>query len=167
MSTPRYLPLPESIPVGGETPVQGGNASMHTTSIVGQGASLSYMQLPSIVIPLLIAASVLIILLLALSYSSARVPSGSRVFRVSLGGEQPLRVNYSYSGIREVLWRILRRLRGMYGCNYCTPRELARLRIQRLLEWFAEVYDDVVYGALERSDATDVVRLIEGEAGSG
>jgi len=55
----------------------------------------------------------------------------------------------------------------MYGCNYCTPRELARLRIQRLLEWFAEVYDDVVYGALERSDAVDVVRLIEGEAGSG
>ncbi|ADV64935.1 hypothetical protein Desmu_0627 [Desulfurococcus mucosus DSM 2162] len=86
------------------------------------------------------------------------------MFRVSYAQRQDLRLAYHYTGVKEILWRILKRLREKYGCTTCTPRELARLRMSGILKRFAEVYEDVVYGAMDREDALDAARLTE-EAG--
>jgi len=168
LSSPRYLPLPEPVITPGENPAPGMNHSVVTTTTGIHGTMTGPLQ-QGVSMPLLIllaAASLLIIALLILSIASTRMPQGSTMFKISVSKEDDLRIQYSYTGVKEILWRTLRKLRSIHGCGTCTPRELARLRISMVLKRFSEVYEDVVYGDQHRDDALEVVRLIEEGGGS-
>lgn len=82
---------------------------------------------------------------------------------------ESLTISYSYEGIARILREIFLGIRDKLCKPYCTPREVAlKHSASSILQLFAKVYEDVVYGSRKREDAeviADEVRkhFIEGK----
>ncbi|MEM1542271.1 MAG: hypothetical protein QW101_03960 [Ignisphaera sp.] len=73
-----------------------------------------------------------------------------------------LSIAYSYKGIAKILRELFIKVRNKIGCKYCTPRETALKRFSEpLLQLFAQLYEDVVYGSKHREDTPTVINEVK------
>lgn len=158
----RYMPIPQDYQV-----INGAfNITTYTQEANTSGADLSggvlgaFYQDLSLVLSLaimIIIAAIIVIYMLSIT-SLPRIPSRSVEISRRISGDQESvdsYGSYSYDGVKLVLRKIYLGLRRSSGCGRCTPRELV-LRGYAPAD-FADVYEDIVYGDIERSDADRVV----------
>ncbi len=165
----RYIPLPRTLPLNTWRlhiiPLQSIATTSYTSVAPIPAAAPSA---PSFEVISTVIFIVLIALLLVLTIALLVVPrepssrqSIAILHMLRTGyGEQELCVNYVYSGVRTILRRAYLELRKAFKCPRCTPRELAQLSRIPAIARFAEVYEDVVYGAKSRQDVNDVLKEV-------
>ncbi len=165
----RYLPIqdhqiPSSLLI--TSTQRGGNISEATLT---SGASGGFYQDLSIFISLaiLILIAVITIVYIIATTSIPRISSSAAEIVRGIsgdGGGVEQYSGYSYQGIKLVLRKIYLSLRRSSKCEGCTPRELA-LKGYAPID-FADTYEDIVYGGVERADIDPIlgrVREILGE----
>ncbi|MEM0371777.1 MAG: hypothetical protein QXG46_04810 [Ignisphaera sp.] len=73
-----------------------------------------------------------------------------------------LAITYSYKGIAKILRELFIKVRNKIGCRYCTPRETALKKFSEpLLQLFAQIYEEVVYGSKHREDVYKVIGKVK------
>jgi len=163
----RYIPIPENKtihPIITNFTFQKGNITLSVTRTFTPQQPHAVVTHTSFLIYYLFIAAVVSLALVLFYYYSSGVPVPTRVM-VRLGGGRPesfIRAIYEYTGIKKVLRKYYLKLREIFGCTSCTPRELAVMSKDKRLYRFAEVYEDVVYGSKNRSDVDEVVKEVEG-----
>ncbi len=167
MSNPiRYIPIPENStahPVIINSTFPRGNLTLNSTeALMNKQPQAGPLHFPFLVYYLFSAIVIAVILILA-HYYGGGIHAPTRVI-VQLGARERrsfIEAIYEYAGIKKILRSYYLRLREIFGCPSCTPRELALMSRDRRIYRFAEVYEDVVYGSKERSDVDEVVREID------
>ncbi len=166
----RYIPLPRTLPINTLRPhpiYLRGNATTSSAIVTPiptvAPSTLSIDVLSAVIYIALIA---LLLMLTVALLVVPREPSSRQsvaILRMPRTGyeERELYTDYTYSGIRAILRCVYLRLRKAFRCTRCTPRELAQLSQVPAIVRFAEVYEDVVYGARTRQDIDDVLREVE------
>lgn len=114
---------------------------------------------PALVYVLLVALAAfmvyVILIYLRHKYSGPMLFSVVHKTSKSLGD---ITIDYSYEGIAKILREVFLNIRNRLCKPYCTPREIAlKYSSSPLLQLFAKVYEDVVYGSKERDDVGSVV----------
>ncbi len=158
----RYMPIPQDYQViNGAFNITTYTQEVNTsrTDLAG-GALRAFHQDLSLVLSLavmLIIVAIVVIYMLSIT-SIPRIPSRSVEISRGISRDQEhveSHRSYSYDGIKLVLRKIYLGLRRSSGCGRCTPRELA-LKGYASVD-FADVYEDIVYGDIKRSDVDRVV----------
>ncbi len=165
---PRYIPLPQSQ----NTPIAiteftirtiGSEIASPTSSIHSYaGHGLSVTDIVTIIVLVTFLTIVLLIALCMLKGWSIKslirtllIESISRK-RV---GEERCESRYRYYGLARVLREKFVELRRRFGLKISvTPREMATIIGSVKLHRFADVYEDVVYGGINREDVEEVLR---------
>ena len=135
---------------------------MKTRIPIAASPALSF-EVASIVI--YIALITLLLVLTVALLVIPREPSSRRnialLRTLKTGYGEHVCADYTYSGIRAILRHVYLELRKAFRCPKCTPRELAQLSKAPAIIRFAEVYEDVVYGAKTRQDIDEVLKEVE------
>lgn len=118
-----------------------------------------------IIVYLFVALMLILVIMLFITYMSYRQSTAQGVISPAMQrpmGSEGLFIRYTYSGLPKLLREAFIKLRNKFCGIYCTPRELAlRFKKSEKLQIFVNVYEDVVYGAKERSDAYRVLQEVE------
>ncbi len=167
MSNPiRYIPIPENSTahtVITNSTFPKGNLTLNSTvALMNKQPPVGPLHFSFLIYYLFFATVIAVILILAHHYGGG-IHAPTRVIVQLAAGERSsfIRAIYEYAGIKKTLRKYYLRLREIFGCASCTPRELALMSGDRRIYGFAEVYEDVVYGSKNRGDVDEVVKEID------
>ena len=160
----RYLPIQDyqipSVFLNTSIQARGGNAS--EAGLVGGAIGAFYQDLSTIIsLAILILIAVISVAYILMVTAIPRIPSNMAEISRGFSSDVEhvgLYSGYSYHGIKLVLRKIYLSLRRSSGCGECTPRELALNG--HAPDFFADVYEDIVYGGVERGDIDRVLKRL-------
>ncbi|MEM0001039.1 MAG: hypothetical protein QXP03_06300 [Desulfurococcaceae archaeon] len=163
--TLRYIPIPPR-PEGAPYWEHGYNATAETTSATMEpNIVTSYEQLLAHsrnvwLLVCLVLVSVMGVLLALMVLRSSPLGGAIQLRGLVDHSERYFeKALYQYAGLKRVLRDVFLKVRKKLNAGNKTPREMAGM--DRKLEKFAEMYEDVVYGDKERGEALSVVNAVK------
>lgn len=158
----RYIPIPQSYQanvsvLNASTQIQGRGVNETSVMSIALGGFNQDLSLILSIVILIITVGIILLYIITTT-SIPRISGRSvEIFRdaQSGGGSGELYGGYNYQGVKLMLRKIYLSLRRSSGCITCTPRELALKGYAP--EDFADIYEDTVYGGVERSNVDHIV----------